>query len=94
MMSYGNVLLYGQILAPLHQSRLVPEISFIHSLQKKGPSLHYDLADIYKPVLVDRVLIRLIRRRTIRPEHFDWDEERCFMNRERTKSFSLPSRNR
>ncbi|WP_276930510.1 CRISPR-associated endonuclease Cas1 [Faecalibaculum rodentium] len=87
MISYGNTLLYGQLLAMLHQSRLVPEISFIHSVVKKGASLQYDLADIYKPFLVDRLLMRLVRKKEVKPQHFDQQENSCYMNKDGSRIF-------
>ena len=71
MMSYGYALLYSHYLSVLYRSSLLPSISFIHSLSKSKDSLQYDLADILKPVLVDRLIFRLIRKNQIRKDMFD-----------------------
>ncbi|MDO4466865.1 MAG: CRISPR-associated endonuclease Cas1 [Bacillota bacterium] len=68
MMSYGYALLYGILLSILDRSSLFPQISFIHSLSKNCDSLQYDLADIFKPVLVDRLIFRMIRKKQIKEE--------------------------
>lgn len=74
LMSFGYHLLYGTILAELNISRLYAELPFIHSEQRAGFGLQYDLADIYKPVLIDRLLLGMIRRRSIQKDDFEQKE--------------------
>lgn len=88
MLSYGYALLYGIILAILDRSSLFPQISFIHSLSKNCDSLQFDLADIFKPVYIDRMILRLIRKKQIKKEYFDYKEDgRCYLNKMGTKIF-------
>lgn len=79
MMSFGYYLLYSTILCELDQSRLTPEIAFIHSDIASGAVLQYDLADIYKPILIDRLIFRLIRRHQITRESFEERENGIFL---------------
>ncbi|MCF0260179.1 MAG: CRISPR-associated endonuclease Cas1 [Erysipelotrichaceae bacterium] len=87
MMSYGYSLLYSTVLAQIDSSRLLPEIAFIHSIERNGPGLHYDLADIYKPVVVDRTILRLIRRREIKLSHFEKTIDGIYMCKEGVQIF-------
>lgn len=88
MMSYGYSILYSTILSILDQSRLLPELSFIHSTIKAGPSLQYDIADLFKPVVVDRLLFKLVRRKQIQKQHFEFFEDgRCCFTQEGIKVF-------
>lgn len=88
MLSYGYALLYGIILSILDRSSLFPQISFIHSLSKDSDSLQYDLADIFKPIYVDRMVLRLIRKKQIKQSHFEYKPDgRCFLSKEGTKVF-------
>ena len=88
MLSYGYALLYGIILSILDRSSLFPQISFIHSLSKNSDSLQYDLADIFKPVYIDRMVLRLIRKKQIKQSHFEYKPVgRCYLNKEGTKLF-------
>ncbi len=88
MLSYGYSLLYSSFLAVLDRSSLFPQISFIHSTSKTTDSLQYDLADILKPVLIDRLVIRMIRKKQIKKELFDFkSDKRCFMNKDGVKVF-------
>lgn len=74
LMSFGYYLLYGVILSELNTSRLYAELPFIHSDIRSGHGLQYDLADIYKPIFVDRLFIGLIRRRSIHADDFERNE--------------------
>ena len=88
MLSYGYTLLYGLILSILDRSSLFPQISFIHSLSKNSDSLQYDLADIFKPVYIDRMVLRLIRKKQIKQSHFQYKPDgRCYLSKEGTKVF-------
>lgn len=87
MMSYGYSLLYANYLSVLDRSRIYSQISFVHSLTKCNESLHFDLADIMKPVLVDRLILSLCRHRQIKDSYFEREEERCFLNKEGVKFF-------
>lgn len=70
LLSYGYSLMYNESLSAIIRSKLLPEISYIHSLVKHGESLQYNLADMLKPVIVDRLVIRLIRRKQLSDNHF------------------------
>lgn len=87
MLSYGYAILYGTYLSVLDRSSLSPQISFIHSLSKSSDALQYDLADIMKPVIVDRMIIRMIRKQQITPENFNTDNGRCYLNKEGCETF-------
>lgn len=88
MLSYGYAILYGIILAILDRSSLYPQISFIHSLSKNCDSLQFDLADIFKPILVDRLVLRLIRKKQIKKSFFKTKEDGlCYMTKEGVKVF-------
>lgn len=82
MLSYGYSLLYAHYLSVLCRSSLNPQISFIHSLNKSYDSLKYDLADITKSVIVDRMVIRMVRKKQVNPLMFDKKENgRCYLNK-------------
>ncbi|MEG2544445.1 MAG: CRISPR-associated endonuclease Cas1 [Longicatena sp.] len=87
MMSYGYALLYSDILSHIQRSDLLSEISFIHSANSKQSTLQYDLADIFKPILIDRIVLRMIRRNQINLEDFLYRANGCFMSPEGCKKF-------
>ena len=90
MLSYGYAILYGIILAILDRSSLCPQISFIHSLSKNCDSLQFDIADTFKPILVDRLVLRLIRKKQIKESYFEIKKDgSCYMTKEGVKMFAI-----
>lgn len=86
-MSYGYSLLYANYISVTDRSRLYSQISFVHSLTKCSESLQFDLADILKPVLVDRLVLSLCRHKLLKDEYFDYKSDRCYLNKEGVKFF-------
>ena len=83
LLSYGYSLLYGIFLAILERSCLCPQISFIHSVDKGTDTLQFDLADIIKPVIIDRLVLRLIRKHQLKPQHFTYTSSNaCYLSKE------------
>jgi len=58
-------------LRAIHQTQLNPTISFLHEPGDRRYSLALDLAEIFKPILVDRIIFKLINRKEIKKEDFD-----------------------
>lgn len=87
MLSYGYSLLYANYLSVLDRSRLYSQISFVHSLTKNNESLQFDLADILKPVLVDRLVLSLCRHKQIKDDYFEYKDKRCYLNKTGAKFF-------
>ena len=72
MLSFGNTFLYNRIHSLIQRTRLDERISFIHSATKRTNSLCLGLADIYKPILIDRTVFTMINRKMLDPEN-DFD---------------------
>lgn len=87
LLSYGYSLLYANHISVIDRSRLYSQISFVHSLTKCSESLQFDLADILKPVLVDRLVLSLCRHKLLKDEYFDYKSDRCYLNKEGVKFF-------
>lgn len=81
MLSYGYSILYGVVLSVLDRSSLHPQISFIHSQIKSPDALKYDIADVFKPMLVDRLVLRIIRKKQVDSTCFSFKEKRCYLNK-------------
>jgi len=73
LISYGNSVLYAVALSEIRKTYLHPAISFLHEPLERRYSLALDIADIFKPITVFRVILRLVNRRQIRREHFERD---------------------
>ena len=80
LLSFGNSLLYTAVLAQIYQTHLDPRIGFLHEANYRRHSLNLDVAEVFKPVLVDRLIFRLIRRDQIKPSHFLRQGEGVFLS--------------
>ncbi|MFD2670557.1 type I-B CRISPR-associated endonuclease Cas1b [Marinicrinis sediminis] len=88
LLSFGNSLMYQTVLAEIYKTPLNPTISYLHEPSVKRFSLSLDLAEIFKPLLVDPLIFNLINKRSITKKHFEYmDEEICFLNEEGKKRF-------
>ncbi|MHB1492785.1 MAG: type I-B CRISPR-associated endonuclease Cas1b [Thermoplasmataceae archaeon] len=70
MISYGNALLYSSSLSAIYQSGLNPSISFVHEPSDRSFSLALDLADIFKPVIVERIVANLVNNQIMKETDF------------------------
>ncbi len=70
LISFGNSILYVVCLSQLYQTHLDPRIGFLHTTNFRRFSLNLDLAEIFKPIIVDRVIFSLINKRVLKASHF------------------------
>lgn len=71
LISFGNMMCYSQCLRAIHQTQLNPTISFLHEPGDRRFSLSLDLAEVFKPLLVDRVIFKVMNKKMIQPYHFE-----------------------
>ena len=80
LISFGNGYLYSVCLAELYRTQLTPTISFLHEPGVRRFSLALDLSEIFKPLIVDRAIFRLLNTGQLKKSHFDRDTNGCFLN--------------
>lgn len=80
LISFGNSMCYTACLDAIYNSQLNPTLSYLHEPGVRRYSLALDISEIFKPILVDRLIFRLCNRREIRPEHFDRVDNACFLS--------------
>ena len=73
LLSFGNSLLYTTVLSELYQTYLHPSVSFLHEPSERRFSLSLDIADIFKPIIVDRTIFKLVNNNMINKKHFSKD---------------------
>jgi CRISPR-associated protein Cas1 len=71
LISFGNSLCYSACLRQLYHTALDPTVSYLHEPGDRRFSLALDLAEVFKPLLVDRAIFRLIKTGQIQPKHFE-----------------------
>ncbi len=87
MLSFGNSLLYSTILSEIYKTPLDPRISFLHEPFTRRFSLNLDFADVFKPLIVDRVIFSLINRNELSEEDFTKESSGCFFSKSGRKKF-------
>lgn len=71
LVSFGNMMCYTLCLGQIYHTQMNPTISFLHEPGYRRYSLALDLAEIFKPILVDRVIFRVLNKKEIQARDFD-----------------------
>ena len=70
LISYLNSLVYTTVLGEIYKTQLNPTISYLHEPGVSRFSLSLDIAEIFKPLIADRLIFSLLNRNQIRENHF------------------------
>ena len=87
LISFGNMMCYSQCLRAIHQTQLNPTISFLHEPGERRFSLSLDLAEVFKPLLVDRVIFKVTNKKMIQSSHFEENLNRVLLKANGRKIF-------
>ncbi len=87
LISFGNMMCYTVCLGQLYHTQLNPTISFLHEPGYRRYSLALDLAEIFKPILVDRTIFSLLNKKQIQSSDFRQELNRCVMKESARKTF-------
>lgn len=89
LISFGNTLLYNFVLQAIWKTSLDPRIGIIHATTNRNYSLNLDFADLFKPVIVDRVIFSLVNLLQLQSEvHFEEKESGAiYLNKEGKRIF-------
>lgn len=70
LISFGNSLLYTTVLSEIYKTHLDPRIGYLHATNFRRFSLNLDVAEIFKPILVDRMIFTVIGKNMLKPADF------------------------
>jgi len=87
LISFGNMMCYSTCLRMIYHTQLNPTISFLHEPGARRYSLALDLAEIFKPILVDRVIFKVLNKRMISDKDFDKKVNSCLLKESGRKIF-------
>lgn len=87
LISFGNSLIYAKVLGEIYVTQLNPTVSYLHEPSTKRFSLSLDVAEIFKPILSDRLILELLRSSKLKEEHFLSDLEYAYLSPEGRKVF-------
>ncbi|WP_457678421.1 type I-B CRISPR-associated endonuclease Cas1b [Thermovibrio sp.] len=87
LISFGNSLIYTQTLSEIYKTHLDPRIGYLHQSNTRSFSLNLDIAEIFKPLIVDRVIIYLINRKVLKEEDFEREIGLCYLSESGKRKF-------
>lgn len=73
LISFINSLIYTTCLSEIYKTQLNPTISYLHSPGDRRFSLCLDITEIFKPLIVDRMIFSLLNRNMISEDDFAKD---------------------
>lgn len=87
LISFGNMMCYSLCLGQIYHTQLNPTISFLHEPGTRRYSLALDMAEIFKPILVDRTIFRVLNKKEIQEKDFDMKLNGCVLKESGKKAF-------
>lgn len=71
LISFVNSLVYTTVLSEIYKTQLNPTVSYLHEPGTRRFSLCLDLAEIYKPLIGDRMIFSLLNKNQITENSFE-----------------------
>lgn len=87
LISFGNSLCYNYCLNSIKQTYLNSTISFLHECGERRHSLCLDISEIFKPIIIDRVILKLVNNNRIKKNMFVKEKNFCYINKAGKKLF-------
>ena len=87
LISFGNMMMYSVCLNEIYRTGLNPSIGYLHSPGDNRLPLSYDIAEIFKPVITDKVIFRVINLEMIKESDFDRKGKLMYMNEKAKRKF-------
>jgi CRISP-associated protein Cas1 len=82
MISFCNTLCYTAVLDAIYHTQLNPTISFLHEPGYRRYSLALDISEVFKPILADRMIFKLLNKKEIQAKHFEKGMNGCLLTKE------------
>lgn len=87
LISFANSLVYSIVLSEIYHTQLNPTISYLHEPRERRYSLSLDIAEIFKPLIADPIIFKLVNNNMIKLDDFDNDVNYCYLKEEGRKKF-------
>ncbi|MCP3771306.1 MULTISPECIES: type I-B CRISPR-associated endonuclease Cas1b [unclassified Streptomyces] len=79
--SYVNGITYARVLTAIRLTPLHSGIAFLHSsMERQRHSLVLDLAEMFKPLFAERLLLRMANRNQLKEHHFDRETNQAMLS--------------
>ena len=73
LISFGNSIIYTIVLSEIYKTHLDPRIGYLHATNFRRFSLNLDVAEIFKPIIIDRLIFTLVNEKIIDKNDFQKD---------------------
>lgn len=87
LISFGNSMVYTAVLGEIYKTQLSPLISYLHEPGERRFSLALDIAEIFKPILSDRIIFKVLNKRIIQENDFEKKLGYAYMKESGRKAF-------
>lgn len=87
LISYGNSIVYNTVLTQIYQTQLDPRIGYLHTTNDRDFSLNLDIAELFKPLLVDRTIFSLLNKKVITESDFKQENGGIYLKEKARKIF-------
>lgn len=71
LISYVNTIVYTRVLSEIYKTQLNPTISYLHEPSERRFSLCLDIAEIFKPIIADRLIFSMLNKKQITEDDFE-----------------------
>mgnify|MGYP001852150704 CR=1 FL=1 len=71
LISYVNSIIYTRVLSEIYKTQLNPTISYLHEPSERRFSLCLDIAEIFKPIIGDRLIFSMLNKNQICEKDFE-----------------------
>lgn len=87
LISFGNSIMYTMILSEIYKTHLDPRIGFLHTTNFRRFTLNLDVAEIFKPIIIDRLIFSLLDKNMITKNDFESQAEGLLLKEKGKKTF-------
>ncbi|MBX2993051.1 MAG: type I-B CRISPR-associated endonuclease Cas1 [Bacteroidetes bacterium] len=79
LVSFANGLVYATVLSEIYHTHLDPTVSYLHGPGERRFSLALDISEIFKPILADKMIFKLVNNKQIQEKHFRKELNFCYL---------------
>lgn len=87
LISFGNTIMYSVCLNEIYRTGLNPSIGYLHSAGDNRLPLCFDVAEIFKPLIIDKVIFRLVNLEMIKESDFKKKGNHFFLKEKPKRKF-------
>ena len=75
------------MLTEIYHIQLTPLVDYLHEPGERRYSLSLDISEVFKPIIVDRVIFNMINNRIIKEENFVEKINFCYLSERGRRTF-------